>query len=100
MPPQAPAREKTGHLLLRGWCIFVLAGAIAGTSWLINTDREGIEAVMPVGPDGKFTWPVEEYAGMQVFDANPHIIDDLKATVPIWKHQVFTDGDEEWVGTP
>ncbi|GAA3576331.1 isoleucine--tRNA ligase [Microlunatus spumicola] len=43
------------------------------------TDREGIEAVMPVGPDGKFTWPVEEYAGMLVFDANPHIIDDLKA---------------------
>ena len=43
------------------------------------TDREGIEAVMPVGPDGTFTWPVEEYAGMLVFDANPHIIDDLKA---------------------
>jgi len=44
------------------------------------TDREGIEAVMPVGPDGKFTWPVQEYAGMLVFDANPAIIDDLKAT--------------------
>ncbi len=42
------------------------------------TDREGIEAVMPVGPDGKFTWPVDEYAGMLVFDANPQIIDDLK----------------------
>ena len=42
------------------------------------TDREGIEAVMPVGPDGRFTWPVEEYAGMLVFDANPHIQDDLK----------------------
>jgi isoleucyl-tRNA synthetase len=44
------------------------------------TDREGIEAVMPVGKDGRFTEPVSEYAGMQVFDANPHIIDDLKAT--------------------
>jgi len=43
------------------------------------TDREGIEAVMPVGPDGRFTWPVQEYAGMLVFDANSHIIDDLKA---------------------
>ncbi len=43
------------------------------------TDREGIEAVMPVGKDGKFTAPVEEYAGMLVFDANLQIIDHLKA---------------------
>jgi molybdopterin synthase catalytic subunit len=26
------------------------------------------------------------------------LIDDLKAQVPIWKHQAFTDGDAEWVG--
>ncbi|MEQ6903233.1 isoleucine--tRNA ligase [Nocardioides sp. YIM 152588] len=44
------------------------------------TDREGIEAVMPVGKDGRFTAPVDEYAGMLVFDANPHIIDHLKHT--------------------
>jgi isoleucyl-tRNA synthetase len=43
------------------------------------TDREGIEAVMPVGKDGRFTEPVTDYEGMQVFDANLHIIDDLKA---------------------
>ena len=35
---------------------------------------------MPVAKDGRFTAPVEEYAGMLVFDANLHIIDDLKAT--------------------
>ena len=43
------------------------------------TDREGIEAVMPVAKDGRFTEPVSDYAGMNVFDANLHIIDDLKA---------------------
>ncbi|MBM7507278.1 isoleucyl-tRNA synthetase [Nocardioides salarius] len=43
------------------------------------TDREGIEAVMPVGKDGRFTHPVDDYAGLQVFDANLQIIDDLKA---------------------
>ncbi|HJQ04539.1 MAG TPA: isoleucine--tRNA ligase [Nocardioides sp.] len=43
------------------------------------TDREGIAPVMPVGKDGRFTAPVSEYAGMQVFDANLHIIDDLKS---------------------
>ncbi|MEP9381501.1 isoleucine--tRNA ligase [Nocardioides sp. KR10-350] len=43
------------------------------------TDREGIAPVMPVGKDGRFTAPVDEYAGMLVFDANLHIIDDLAA---------------------
>ncbi len=36
----------------------------------------------------------------QAFDATRALIDELKATVPIWKHQLFSDGTEEWVGTP
>ena len=36
----------------------------------------------------------------QAFDASRDLIDTLKAEVPIWKHQVFTDGTEEWVGSP
>ena len=28
------------------------------------------------------------------------LIDKLKATVPIWKHQLFSDGADEWVGLP
>lgn len=36
----------------------------------------------------------------QAFDAARALIDELKETVPIWKHQVFGDGAEEWVGTP
>lgn len=36
----------------------------------------------------------------QAFDASRDLIDTLKAEVPIWKHQRFTDGVEEWVGTP
>ena len=54
------------------------AGAF-GEEDKIVTDREGIEPVMPVGKDGRFTHPVDEYAGMLVFDANLHIIDHLKA---------------------
>lgn len=34
----------------------------------------------------------------EAFAACRRLIDDLKATVPIWKHQLFTDGDAEWVG--
>ncbi len=36
----------------------------------------------------------------QAFDASRALIDRLKAEVPIWKHQRFADGTEEWVGTP
>ncbi len=31
-PPSAPPRERTGHILLRGWCIFVLAVTLSGTA--------------------------------------------------------------------
>jgi molybdopterin synthase catalytic subunit len=34
------------------------------------------------------------------FEASRALIDRLKAEVPIWKHQRFADGTEEWVGTP
>lgn len=36
----------------------------------------------------------------QAFEAARRLIDDLKATVPVWKRQVFADGGQEWVGTP
>ncbi|MFI6677862.1 molybdenum cofactor biosynthesis protein MoaE [Kribbella sp. NPDC050470] len=32
------------------------------------------------------------------FAACRRLIDDLKAEVPIWKHQHFSDGTSEWVG--
>jgi molybdopterin synthase catalytic subunit len=34
----------------------------------------------------------------EAFAACRRLIDDLKEQVPIWKHQVFTDGGDEWVG--
>ncbi len=36
----------------------------------------------------------------QAIDACRDLIDTLKAEVPIWKHQVFADGESEWVGLP
>ena len=36
----------------------------------------------------------------EAFDACRDLIDILKASVPIWKHQRFGDGTAEWVGTP
>jgi molybdopterin synthase catalytic subunit len=36
----------------------------------------------------------------EAFAASKALIDTLKAEVPIWKHQRFGDGSDEWVGTP
>ena len=36
----------------------------------------------------------------EAFNACRDLIDILKASVPIWKHQRFDDGTAEWVGTP
>ena len=35
----------------------------------------------------------------EAFDACRALIDELKAAVPIWKHQRFADGTAEWVGS-
>ena len=36
----------------------------------------------------------------EAFEACRELINMLKASVPIWKHQRFADGTAEWVGTP
>jgi molybdopterin synthase catalytic subunit len=34
------------------------------------------------------------------FTACARLVDEVKARLPIWKRQVFTDGTEEWVNCP
>jgi len=31
------------------------------------------------------------------FAACARLVDEVKARIPVWKHQVFTDGTDEWV---
>lgn len=33
----------------------------------------------------------------EAFAACTELVDEVKARIPIWKHQVFTDGSDEWV---
>ncbi|BDV30052.1 O-antigen ligase family protein [Microbacterium terricola] len=47
-PPAAPLREKTSHLALRAWCIFVLFTALAGTAW-VHAFGEGVTAAIAIG---------------------------------------------------
>lgn len=36
----------------------------------------------------------------EAFEVCRELIDEFKATIPIWKHQRFGDGTDEWVGLP
>jgi molybdopterin synthase catalytic subunit len=36
----------------------------------------------------------------QAFTACAELVDEVKARLPVWKHQHFTDGTEEWVNSP
>jgi molybdopterin synthase catalytic subunit len=67
-------------------------------------DVSGVAAVHRVGDlaIGDLAVVVATTAGHRgsSFEASRALIDTLKAEVPIWKHQLFTDGTDEWVGAP
>ena len=67
-------------------------------------DVRGVAAVhrvgeLAIGDAAVVVATAAEHRG-DAFEASRALIDDLKATVPIWKHQRFADGTDEWVGTP
>ncbi|QNG18541.1 isoleucine--tRNA ligase [Rhodococcus triatomae] len=49
----------------------------------------GIEIVQPLDPGGRFTSMVPPYEGLQVFDANPVIIKDLKVAGKLLRHETI-----------
>ncbi|KRB75012.1 molybdopterin synthase [Nocardioides sp. Root190] len=67
-------------------------------------DVTGVAAVHRVGDlaIGDLAVVVATTAGHRgsSFEASRALIDTLKDEVPIWKHQRFADGSDEWVGSP
>ncbi|WP_328809627.1 isoleucine--tRNA ligase [Rhodococcus sp. NBC_00294] len=49
----------------------------------------GIEVVQPLDAGGKFTAMVPPYEGLMIFDANPVIIKDLKASGKLVRHETI-----------
>ena len=49
----------------------------------------GIELVVPVNSRGEFTQEVSDYAGIQVFEANPLIIRALKERGVVLRHETY-----------
>ncbi len=36
----------------------------------------------------------------EAFHACAHLVDEVKRLLPVWKHQFFADGTDEWVNCP
>jgi molybdopterin synthase catalytic subunit len=36
----------------------------------------------------------------EAFAACARLVDEVKSRLPVWKHQLFTDGTDEWVNCP
>ncbi|MBM9469263.1 isoleucine--tRNA ligase [Nakamurella leprariae] len=53
------------------------------------TDAAGIVVVNPVDAQGRFTSLVPPYEGMQVFEANPQIIGDLKDAGLLFRRETY-----------
>jgi molybdenum cofactor synthesis domain-containing protein len=77
-----------------------VAAAVAGR-------HQGVRAVAVshrIGPlaigDVALACAVAAEHRAEAFAACADLVDDVKARLPIWKHQSFTDGTDEWVNCP
>lgn len=51
---------------------------------------------IPIG-ESAFIVAVSAPHRAEAFAACMELVDEVKARIPIWKHQVFADGSDEWV---
>lgn len=84
-----------------------LAGEIIATLATEISGREGVRAVgivhrvghLQVGDIAMVAVVAAEHRG-QAFSATSDLVDEVKARLPVWKKQHFSDGHTEWTGLP
>lgn len=80
----------------------VLADVVGG----IAAEVEGVRAIavshrvgdLAIG-DVAFLVAVAADHRRAAFETCSRVVDDVKAALPVWKHQHFADGTDEWVGS-
>ncbi|MBE9374042.1 molybdenum cofactor biosynthesis protein MoaE [Saccharopolyspora sp. HNM0983] len=73
-----------------------IAGTFPGVRGLATAHRVGLLAIGDVALGCAVA---AEHRG-QAFAACSELVDEVKRRLPIWKRQVFDDGDQEWVNCP
>ncbi len=61
-------------------------------------DIRAVHRTGPLAPGDLAVWVgVSSVHRKDAFQACQYVIDHIKDTVPIWKHEFYTDGTSEWV---
>jgi molybdopterin synthase catalytic subunit len=72
----------------------------------VAAQRDGVRAVaashrvgtLHIGDAALVTAVAADHRGA-AFDTCALLVDTIKARLPVWKHQFFADGTDEWVGS-
>lgn len=72
-----------------------IAGDAAGVRAIAVSHRTG---ELEVG-DVAFVVAVAADHRRAAFETCERIVENVKAQLPVWKHQIFADGTDEWVGS-
>ena len=72
----------------------------------IAADSQGVRAIavshrvgaLSIGDAALVAAVAADHRGA-AFDTCQRLVDTVKARLPVWKHQFFSDGSEEWVGS-
>ena len=75
-----------------------VAAEIAGRPGVIAVAVSHRVGVLRVG-DIALAASVSAAHRREAFAACIDLVDEVKHRLPVWKHQKFTDGSDEWVGT-
>lgn len=95
LPYYADKKERNAFTVTTGEFVSLEDGtglvhmAPFGEDDMVTLRKMGVEAVLPLDAEGRFNAEVKEYEGMDVFTANPLIIEKLKADRKIVKHETI-----------
>jgi len=73
-----------------------VAGEIAARHEVLSVAVAHRHGPIPIG-ESALVAAVAAKHRKAAFDACADLVDEVKAQIPIWKHQVFADGTDEWV---
>jgi molybdopterin synthase catalytic subunit len=73
-----------------------VAGEIAARHEVLSVAVAHRHGPIPIG-ESALVAAVSAKHRKAAFDACADLVDEVKVQIPIWKHQVFADGTDEWV---
>lgn len=87
------AHPQAGSVLER---MAAVATSVAGVRGVALSHRIG---ELDIGDVALCCAVAADHRG-QAIDVCSDLVEEVKHRLPVWKHQVFADGSDEWVGSP